>query len=191
MVYAFSITNIWNCTIVLTYHSQNYNTSFFLRLMIMCTGKIPLMWSQIAHSLWHFNDFDALTISYNIFSFTWFPWLFTKVYLWDIALLSLIMLMSLNHCVPVIMLIVRKMFTFEQWVYAFLPPASAVEVIESEPSFCVSVCVCVCVNTLTAKPYLGWDCAYLCPSCQKDYRAKGLCMRRTREVSQHSGVFCR
>ena len=30
-----------------------------------------------------------------------------------------------------------------------LPPASAVEVIESEPSFCV----CVCVSTLTAEPF--------------------------------------
>ena len=32
----------------------------------------------------------------------------------------------------------------------FLPPASAVEVIETEPSVCVSVCPCV--NTLTAEP---------------------------------------
>ncbi len=32
-----------------------------------------------------------------------------------------------------------------------LPHASAVEVIESEPSFCL--CVCVCVSTLTAKPF--------------------------------------
>ena len=36
----------------------------------------------------------------------------------------------------------------------FLPPASAVEVIESEPSVCVSVCLSV--NTLTAKPFDLW-----------------------------------
>ncbi len=35
----------------------------------------------------------------------------------------------------------------------FLPPMSAVKVIESVPSFCVCVCVCLCVNTLTAKPF--------------------------------------
>ncbi len=29
----------------------------------------------------------------------------------------------------------------------------------------------------------------LCPSWQKDYRAKGLSMRGTREVSQRSGIF--
>ncbi len=64
----------------------------------------------------------------------------------------------------------------------FLPPASAVEVIESEPSVCVSVCVSVflSVNTLMTKP---------CPSGQKDYRAKRLCLWGTREVSQRSGVF--
>ncbi len=32
-----------------------------------------------------------------------------------------------------------------------LPPASAVEVIESEPFVCV--CVCLCVRTLTTEPF--------------------------------------
>ncbi len=44
------------------------------------------------------------------------------------------------------------------------------------------------VSTLTAEPLLC-VCVCLCPSCRKDYRAKGLCMRGTREVSQCSGVF--
>ncbi len=35
--------------------------------------------------------------------------------------------------------------------FAFLPPASVVEVIESEPSF--RECVCLSVNTLTAEPF--------------------------------------
>ncbi len=57
------------------------------------------------------------------------------------------------------------------------------------------VCVCVCV-TLTTEPFDLWPwflvwyvCVCLCPSWQKDYRAKGLCLRGTCEVSQHSGVF--
>ncbi len=36
-------------------------------------------------------------------------------------------------------------------VIYLLPPVSAVQVIESEPSLCV--CVCVCVSTLTAEPF--------------------------------------
>ena len=44
----------------------------------------------------------------------------------------------------------------KMWIHSlksghFLPPASAVEVIESEPSFCVSVCLSV--STLTAEPF--------------------------------------
>ncbi len=112
MVYAVSITNTWNCTIVLIYHNQTCNT-FSLRLTVVCTEKIPLMWSQFAHSFWHFNGFGALIISYNIFSFMCFPWLFTKVCLWDIDLLSL---MSLSHCVLGIMLLIKEMFTSKQWV---------------------------------------------------------------------------
>ncbi len=32
-------------------------------------------------------------------------------------------------------------------------------------------------------------CVCLCPSWQKDYQAKGMCMWGTREASQRSGVF--
>ncbi len=37
--------------------------------------------------------------------------------------------------------------------------------------------------------FVMYVCVCLCPSCQKDYRAKGLCMRGTREVHECSGVF--
>ncbi len=37
--------------------------------------------------------------------------------------------------------------------------------------------------------FVMYVCVCLYPSWQKDYRAKGLCMRGTREVSQRSGVF--
>ena len=49
-----------------------------------------------------------------------------------------------------------------------------------------AVCVCVRLSTLSQ---LNRLCVCLCPSWQKDYRAKALCMRGTREVSQRSGVF--
>ena len=43
----------------------------------------------------------------------------------------------------------------------FLPPASAVEVIETEPFVCVCVCECVCVclfvSALTAEPFDIWS----------------------------------
>ncbi len=38
---------------------------------------------------------------------------------------------------------------------------------------CLSVCLSVCL----------YVCVRLCPACEKDYRAKGLCMSGTREVS--------
>ena len=63
----------------------------------------------------------------------------------------------------------------------FLPPASAVEVIELEPFVCLSVC-------LHSHDWTAWPMC-LCPSWQKDYRAKGLCLKGMRQVSQRSGIF--
>ena len=77
-------------------------------------------------------------------------------------------------------------------VIPFLPPASAVKVIESVPSVCLCVCVCVLVTTLTTERIeisVMYVCLCLCPSCQNDYQPKRLCMRGKREVSQRSGVF--
>ncbi len=39
----------------------------------------------------------------------------------------------------------------------FLPPASAVEVIETEPFVCLSVCMCLFVSALTAEPFDTWS----------------------------------
>ncbi len=64
-----------------------------------------------------------------------------------------------------------------------LPPASAVEVIESVP--CVCVCLLVCETYVV---HLGTT-SLVSILMAKGFQAKGLCMARTWEVHEGSGVF--
>ncbi len=78
-----------------------------------------------------------------------------------------------------------KFCNFNSW---FLPTSRISGQGHRIGAICVCVCVSVCLWTLSRRNRLTYDLD-LCPSCQKDYRAKGLCLRGTREVSQRSGVF--
>ena len=69
----------------------------------------------------------------------------------------------------------------------FLPPASAVEVIESEPCVCVCVSVCLSVCTLLPKPFNLWSQSWRHIT---NFGAKGLeNVRRGRYVNAQAFSF--
>ena len=86
-------------------------------------------------------------------------------------------------------------------VFAYLPPASVVKVIELVPSVCVRVSVIHRSHSWTVwhtGPKFGnvigpicllYICVCLNPSQLRDFSAKGLYIRETQEVRERSGVF--
>ncbi len=73
---------------------------------------------------------------------------------------------------------------WERQTTYLLPPASAVEVIESVPSVCVCVCLSVCLSfsTLTTEPF---DVSIMA----KGLSGEGTLQHGSREVRQRSDVF--
>ncbi len=73
----------------------------------------------------------------------------------------------------------------------FLPPASVVEVIESEPSFRLSICVCVCQHSQSRTVWPMTLISYL-EQQRNEKRAfgqKDCTMGGTQGVRERSGVF--